>query len=65
MDFNNEDYRRGYVESLQSTIDNINNRIEHEKSYEDIWIDKVEYRAYIRALTDTVEYLKHRLSRLN
>jgi hypothetical protein len=63
--FNNEDYRRGYSDSIKSTIDNIQNRIEHENSYEDMWIDKVEYRAYIRALTDTVEYLRHLLTRVN
>ena len=65
MDFNNEDYRRGYGDSLQSTIDYISNRIKHEEQYADMWIDKVEYRAYIRALSDTVGYLKYLLSRVN
>ena len=65
MDFNNEDCRRGYSDSINTLIDNLYNRIKHEESYADMWIDKVEHRAYIRALSDTIEYLKHLLSRVN
>lgn len=50
-------YEAGYRDALLHTIEHITHRIREEKSYGDLWLNRQEFDAYIRALNDIKSYL--------
>lgn len=58
-------YGAGYRDGLNHTLNHINNRIREEQAYAHTWINKTEYIAYIRALTDIRDYLTWVLEKEN
>ena len=63
MSYDEPRYDAGYREAIKHTIVHIDNRIEEEKSYGDLWLNPEQFHAYIRALSDIKNYLVWILSR--